>query len=74
MNIRRSQFSDMNDIMNDKKGHNIVKDSFAHKPDGLLVSIFFFNIKIIYSTRITKQGHSLLLIPSKLQSQRNIVQ
>ena len=42
MNIRRSPFSDMNDIMNDKKGHNIVKDSFAHKPDGLLVSIFFF--------------------------------
>ena len=40
-----SQFCIMNDIMNnivnDKKGHNIVNDkifsSFAHKPDGLLV-------------------------------------
>ena len=31
----------MNDIMNNnvnnKKGHNIVNDSFASKPDGLLV-------------------------------------
>ena len=37
MNNKRSQFSIMNDIVNDKKRHNIVKDSFAHKPDGLLV-------------------------------------
>ena len=28
----------MNDIVNDKKGQNIVNDSFAHKPYGLLVS------------------------------------
>ena len=39
--IKRSQFSVMNDIMNDiandKKGHNIANDSFASKPDGLLV-------------------------------------
>ena len=29
----------MYDILNDKKGHNIVNDnSFAHKPDGLLAS------------------------------------
>ena len=27
----------MNDIVNDKKGHNIVNDSFTHEPDGLLV-------------------------------------
>ena len=27
----------MNDIVNDKKGQNIVNESFAHKPDGLLV-------------------------------------
>ena len=27
----------MNDIVNDKKGHNIVNDSFSHKPAGLLV-------------------------------------
>ena len=27
----------MNDIVNDKKGHNIVNDSSAHKPGGLLV-------------------------------------
>ena len=27
----------INAIMNDKKGQNIVKDSFAHKPDGLIV-------------------------------------
>ena len=25
----------MNDIMNDKKGHKIVNDRFAHKPDSL---------------------------------------
>ena len=24
----------MNDIVSDKKGHNIVNDSIAHKPDG----------------------------------------
>ena len=28
----------MNDVVNDKKGHNIVNDSFAHKSDGLLVT------------------------------------
>ena len=36
-----SQFSIMNDITkdiaSDKKGHNILNDSFAHKPDSLLV-------------------------------------
>ena len=31
--------NNMNDIVNDKKDHNIVNDSFAHKPDGLLVII-----------------------------------
>ena len=30
MNIKRSQFSVMNNIVNDKKDHNIVNDSFAH--------------------------------------------
>ena len=25
------------DVVSDKKGHNIVNDSFAHKPDSLLV-------------------------------------
>ena len=43
MNDKRSQFSNMDDItkdnVSDKKGHNIVNDSFAHKPDGLLVFI-----------------------------------
>ena len=29
----------MNDIVKDKKGHNIVNDSFTHKPVGLLFSI-----------------------------------
>ena len=28
----------MNDVENDKNSHNIVNDSFAHKPDGLLVT------------------------------------
>ena len=28
----------VNNIMNDKKGHSIVNDNFAHKPDSLLVS------------------------------------
>ena len=31
----------MNDIVNDKKDHNIVNDSFAHKLDGLLVGKAF---------------------------------
>ena len=38
MNIKRSQFSVMNNIVNDKKDHNIVNDSFAHKPGGLLAN------------------------------------
>ena len=29
----------MNDIVNDKKGHNIVNNNFAHKPVALLVVI-----------------------------------
>ena len=29
----------MNDIVNDKKGRNIVNTNFAHKPVGLLVVI-----------------------------------
>ena len=29
----------MNDIVNNKMGHNIVNDSSAHKPGGLLVTI-----------------------------------
>ena len=37
-----SQFSNnnviVNDIVNDKKSHNIVNDSIAHKSDGLLVA------------------------------------
>ena len=40
---KRSQFSVMNDIINhhvnDKKGRNIVNDSFAPKSDGLLVKM-----------------------------------
>ena len=31
----------MNDTVNDRKGHNIVNDSFAHEPDGLLVILFY---------------------------------
>ena len=27
----------MNDIVDDKMGHNILNDNFAHKPNGLLV-------------------------------------
>ena len=38
MNDKMPHFSIMNDIVNDKKGHNIVKDSFTHKPVGLLFS------------------------------------
>ena len=39
MNDKRSEFSVMNDIVNDEKGHNIVNDSFVHKPDGLLLTM-----------------------------------
>ena len=35
--LKRSQFCVMNDIVNDKKGHNIVNDSFADKPHSFLV-------------------------------------
>ena len=28
----------MNNIVNDKKDHNIMNDSFAHKPGGLLAN------------------------------------
>ena len=38
MNIKRLQFSVMNNIVNDKKDHNITNDSFAHKPGGLLAN------------------------------------
>ena len=37
MNNKRSQFSIMNDIVNYKRGLNIVDDTFTHKPQGLLV-------------------------------------
>ena len=33
----KSQFSVINDIVNNKRDNNIVSDSFAHKLDGLLV-------------------------------------
>ena len=36
---QRSQFTVMNDIVNDKNVQDIVNDSLAHKPDGLLVWI-----------------------------------
>ena len=43
LNSKRSQFSVINDIMNaivnDKKGHNSVKDSFAYKSHGILVVV-----------------------------------
>ena len=41
MNDKRSQFRIMNDIVNEKICHNIVNDSFAHKPDGLLVGFCY---------------------------------
>ena len=37
MNDKRSQVSVMNHIVNNIMGHNIVNNSFAYKPDGLLV-------------------------------------
>ena len=40
-----SQFTIMSDIVNDKKDHNIVNDSFADKPDGLLVTFRCCNFK-----------------------------
>ena len=37
----------MNDIGNDKKGHNIVSNSFAFKPDGVpAVYVFRFLIQV----------------------------
>ena len=37
--IKRSEFNVMNDTVNNKKGHNIMNNSFAHKPDRLLVNV-----------------------------------
>ena len=37
MNDKMSKFSFMNNIVNDKKGHNILNDSIAQEPDCLLV-------------------------------------
>ena len=36
---QRSQFSVLNNIVNDNEAHNVVNDSFSHKPDGLLVKL-----------------------------------
>ena len=45
MNNKKSQFSIkndiVNDIVNDNKGYNIVNDSFAHKPESLLIVVVF---------------------------------
>ena len=35
----------MNDIVNDIKGHNIVSNSFAFKPDGVLAVYIFRSLK-----------------------------
>ena len=46
MKEKLSQFSVTNDIMDNtvvcEKGHNVVNDRFAHKPDGLL----FYYVKV----------------------------
>ena len=68
-----SQFSVLNDIVNNKKGHNILNDSFAHKPCGLLVtfcsedkfSLLFMYLKrrlICFSVTAVKdfQDHSYI--------------
>ena len=39
----------MTDIVNDKKGHNIVNDSFAHKPDGFpVLQIYLQILKFVF--------------------------
>ena len=60
MKNKRSQFTVMNnimnDIVNDKKSHNIVNNRFAHEPDSLLVILvsnnispfWFYNISVLY--------------------------
>ena len=54
---QRPQFSFMNDTVNDKKGHSIVNDSFAHKPDGLLVLSYVVDFMI--------DGNSLCIVCTK---------
>ena len=53
MNNKRSQYSVMNDlmtnIMNEQKVDNIVNDSFAHKPDGLVLMDTFHPVLVSYS-------------------------
>ena len=36
----------MNGIVNDKKAHNIVYDSFVYKPDGLLVMCNWWLVRL----------------------------
>ena len=52
----------MNDIVNDRKGHNIVNDSFAHKPDGFLVTIAN-NISTL--PRKPEKNHGILSVREK---------
>ena len=47
----------MNDIVNDKKGRNIVNNNFAHKPVGLLVVIAIV-IPIQSTKKSQSQSHS----------------
>ena len=42
---KSSQFSIMNDIVNDKKGHSIVNDSFARKPDLKFKDLYWLHDK-----------------------------
>ena len=59
----------LNDIVSDKWGHNIVNDSFAHKPDDLLlvvciVNLSFRNVKLALGMRVRCGIYIVLLLTS----------
>ena len=62
MDDKRSQFCVMNDIVNDRKGHSIVNDSFAHKSDGLLVTIVNSVSTWLGKMRVHLENSDLLFI------------
>ena len=50
----------MNDIVNDKKCHNTVTDSFAHKPDGLLILYHTEVIETYFQIPCERCGKALI--------------
>ena len=55
MNDKGSQLSVMNNIVNGKKGHNIVNVSFAHEPEDMTYHLSCFLSVISNISHVTSQ-------------------